>query len=308
MRITIEEASHLLNQGQVVALPTETVYGLAASLKHPEAISDIYKLKGRPSNNPLIVHVSSISQIYEFTSSLPPHFEELGQAFWPGPLTLVIPIKSETIPQNARANLTTSGFRIPAQKQTCQIIDNVGPLVMPSANLSGKPSGTNPNHIETDFGLSLPVVDGGSSECGVESTILCYHQNRWEIIRLGAIPAEAFTKILGYQPVFKEKTSEKPLCPGQMYRHYAPQAKMHLSDQIPTNYSGPILGFKERNYLTSKIELGSLASPESVAENLYAILRKLDDDKIQEVLVDMDFPQTGLWLTIAERLRKAALS
>jgi len=310
MHISTTEASRLLNAGHVVALPTETVYGLAASLTQPEAIGRIFQLKGRPANNPLIIHLAEADQARLYSDTLPPGFTELAHAFWPGPLTLVIPIIPERIPNAVRAGLLTAGFRIPSHPLARDVIKVVGPLVMPSANLSGKPSATQAAHIEVDFGAHFPVVDGGCCSCGLESTILTYRLERWQMIRLGALPAESFTIVLGYIPEFaQQKSTEAPLCPGQLYRHYAPQANLILCTEVPTDFTGTILGFKERQYPAScnKIILGSLSEPEKVAETLYAVLRQLDQDSIKHALVDMRFPQSGLWVTISERLSRASV-
>jgi len=148
MRINLEQAISKIQLGEVVAIPTETVYGLAASLALPEAIQLIFDLKKRPLNNPLIIHVCSTSQIKEYTSELPPDFDRLADFFWPGPLTMIIPIQCHLVPQIVRANLCTAGFRIPQHPLAQQLMHFTGPLVMPSANLSGKPSATSAAHVE----------------------------------------------------------------------------------------------------------------------------------------------------------------
>lgn len=304
MRVSLEKASKLLCSGQVVAVPTETVYGLAAALDQPQAIHNVFKLKQRPQNNPLIIHVSNINALQSYTSHFPTGFIELAEAFWPGPLTIVLPIDETKIPLQVRAGLPTAAFRIPNCPLTLSLLEQTGPLVMPSANLSGKPSATQPQHIERDFGENFPVLDGGNCRYGLESTIIIFQNERWQIIRLGSIASENFLDILGYVPHIANKVSDKPLCPGQMYRHYAPKAKLVLSQ----NFSGIVIGFADRSYpqATKVFLLGSTISPENVAENLYAILRQLDDENIATAVVDMNFPKTGLWVTIRERLEKAA--
>lgn len=306
MRISFGDACQRLLNGEVIAVPTETVYGLAASLKHPTAIDRIFAIKGRPSNNPLIIHVANASDVTFYASKLPNGFEALAESFWPGPLTIVVPVDTNIISSNIRAGLPTAAFRIPGNPLCRQLIQEVGPIVMPSANLSGKPSATQAIHVESDFGIDFPVLDGGACQHGLESTILYYTDDRWQIIRLGAISAEAFKPILGYLPEFASHKDEKmPICPGQLYRHYAPKAKLLLT---ATPESNVIIGFSDRQYpSTAKVFLlGPLSNPEKIAENLYAILRQLDLEEIETAWVDMDFPKSGLWLTIAERLRKAA--
>lgn len=307
MRIPLEKAQNLLQNGQVVAIPTETVYGLAASMKHPSAIAQIFALKERPSKNPLIVHLAHAKQILNYASSLPPSFDNLANHFWPGPLTMVLPSDTSLIPDQARAGLQTTAFRIPQHKLALALIDVVGPLVMPSANRSGRPSATHPEHVEADFGDDFPVLDGGICDHGLESTILSWVEERWKIVRLGALPPEIFNPILGYTPEIVVNFKTTPICPGQLYRHYAPQAKLNLKYDLSAQ-PGVILGFNERFYpqATQVYRLGSLERPEDVAESLYAILRQLDTDNVAEASVDINFPEQGLWKTITERLFKAS--
>ena len=309
MRITLEQASNLLISGKVVAVPTETVYGLAASIAHPTAIETIYSVKGRPSNNPLIIHVSSLDQMTPYATEIPPFFYELASAFWPGPLTVVLPIHTDLVPDKIRAGLPTAAFRIPNHPLVRELIELTGPLVMPSANISGKPSATSPSHVEHDFGSAFPVLDGGSSSKGVESTILICLSGRWEVIRLGSIPAEEFKSVLGYIPEFKiTHDGEKVLCPGQLFRHYAPNSRLLLITDFSEDLKGTIIGYSDRKYPKGcdvRI-LGSLSMPEMCAERLYDVLRQLDKDDVASVYVDMAIPTTGLWATLRERLYKAA--
>lgn len=309
MNVNLDRALKLLLDGDVVAIPTETVYGLAASLSHPAAISRIFNLKGRSSNNPLIIHVADTSQVIPFAKTLPPGFELLAKNFWPGALTIVIPIDLNKVPEKARAGLPTAAFRVPAHPLTRQLLAQSGPLVMPSANLSGKPSATTSEHVEADFGAAFPVLNGGPCEKGLESTILYFDGAQWEIIRQGALPPEAFTSILGYTPqIARKKAGEQPLCPGQLYRHYAPKAQLLLTKEFAPDMQGVVVGFEGRPYPSAChiIPFGPISSPNKVAENLYKVLRKLDDEGVASAWVDMNFPDDGLWSTIAERLNKAA--
>ena len=313
MKITVEEAITLLKSGRVIAMPTETVYGLAASIFFPEAIANIFHLKGRPSNNPLIVHLGTAADITLYARDLPQKFELLAEKFWPGPLTIVIPVIEDTIPAIARAGLPTAAFRIPDHALTREVLIKTGPLVMPSANLSGNPSATSVEHVEKDFGSGFSVLDGGECEKGVESTILCWDHDAWVVIRLGALAPEDFAPVLGYVPVVIDATSahqEKPLCPGQLYRHYAPKAKLELVEKISVNAVEAIVGFSDRTYPEGirLFSLGSSKDPQSAAHELYAVLRRLDDENIAHAVVDMNFPSQGLWLTLRERLQKAATS
>ena len=309
MQIDLEQAVHALKEGGVIAVPTETVYGLAASMHSHGAIGKIFDLKGRPLSNPLIIHCATSDQIVEFVSELPPQFNELAHAFWPGPMTLVLPIRSRLVPSIVRAHLETAGFRIPRHSMARELLQLTGPLVMPSANLSGRPSSTSRKHVEEDFGTQFPVLDGGLCEKGLESTILGRNDGKWVIYRLGALSAGDFESVLGYCPsVINEMPSEKPLCPGQLFRHYSPKARLILGDSTFIEEATCILGFSERKYPEGKqvLILGSLNDPEEVAGNLYSQLRMLDEKEVAVAWVDTYFPREGLWITIAERLERAA--
>lgn len=312
MDVSLSEAASLLKEGKVVAVPTETVYGLAASLDHPDAIEQVFALKGRHHLNPLIIHMAHVQDLHHYILHYPPHFNALAEAFWPGPLTCILPVQISRVPPIARACLPTAGFRIPALQLTRDLLQLTGPLVMPSANLSGKPSATRPEHVKADFGPDLPILDGGICKKGVESTILFYDEQdkEWVIVRLGALAPEMFKPVLGYEPRFVQRSpDERPLSPGQLFRHYAPNARLSLGNPMALAEASCVLGFKERNYPGKRvIILGSLAKPEEVAENLYQALRQLDQAGESHVWVDMDFPREGLWQTIAERLMRAGES
>lgn len=311
MRVTLQQASDLLQSGLVIAVPTETVYGLAASIDFPDAIADIFRLKGRPADNPLILHLSSAEEVSQYAKELPPYFNELAEAFWPGPLTLILPAIEDKIPTVARAGLPTAAFRVPDNPLTRQLLQRTGPLVMPSANLSGKPSATSPQHVEDDFGSGFSVLDGGICQKGMESTILFWNGNAWVIIRLGALSPEDFFPVLGYIPRVDAENKgpkDQPLCPGQLYRHYAPKSQLRLLERIPADTQDPVVGFNDRQYPHEcrLYVLGNSSSPEAAAQQLYAVLRQLDDDHVETAVVDMDFPHQGLWMTLRERLQKAA--
>ncbi len=309
MRISLQETAEHLKSGRVAAVPTETVYGLAASLYSDKAIKEVFELKGRPSNNPLIIHVSTLNQITDIALNIPPDFSKLFSEFCPGPLTVVLPINPEMVPSIARAGMLTGAFRIPRHPLALQLIELTGPIVMPSANISGRPSATCAEHVEIDFGSEFPVLDGGRCQCGLESTIITYIDNRWHIIRLGSISAKEFHSVLGYVPTFLQKAeSEQPLCPGQLYRHYAPKAKLTLKKSFEVDFKGVIVGFKDRSYpVGAHLHfLGFSNQPLKVAENLYSVLRALDEQSIATAFVDIDIPKEGLWATIFERLFKAS--
>jgi L-threonylcarbamoyladenylate synthase len=305
MRIGLTEAARLLQEGKVVAIPTETVYGLAAVASNPDAVEKIYRLKNRPRDNPLIIHIHDASDLEHYVETISPAVQALADKFWPGPLTIVLPVKEGVVLPSVSAGLRTQAFRVPNHALTRALISQTGPLVAPSANLSGNPSTVSPDQVEKDFGADFPVLDGGRCKKGLESTILVWNEDRFGLGRLGAIAAEEFQPILGYIPAFSS-FQDKPLCPGQLYRHYAPKAKLHFSDKL-TNAS-VIIGLKGRNYPENArmFYLGVEDNPEGVAYSLYTLLRSLDDEGIKEAWIDADLPKTGLWVTIVERLKKAS--
>lgn len=307
MKISVEKACELLNNGQVVGVPTETVYGLAASLSHPEAIRKVFSLKGRPAKNPLIIHLYEAKQILNYIKEAPIGFKELAAAFWPGPMTLVLPVDVEVVPAIVRADLHTAAFRVPEHEMARQLLKMSGPLVMPSANLSGSPSSTSREHVEKDFGNEFPVLDGGECRKGLESTILFFDKARWVIVRQGALSPNYFEPILGYIPEIAGKIQDDaPLCPGQLYRHYAPKARLRLTGLPESN--DVVIGFENRSYPKGcrLISLGHSSDPDTAAQRLYDVLRRLDHEGVEAAWVDMNFVDTGLWLTLKERLQRAA--
>lgn len=307
MRISIQQANALLGSGNVVGVPTETVYGLAASLQHPEAIARIFSLKGRPANNPLIIHLALSEDIFAFAEEVPSGLTRLAAAFWPGPMTLVVPVDPKLVPSMVRAGLPTAAFRVPGHPVTRELLSLTGPLVMPSANLSSRPSSTCVEHVEEDFGHDFPVLQGGECLRGVESTILMFREGRWVIVRLGALSPEDLGNVLGYRPeVVTKADGQAPLCPGQLYRHYAPTAKLLLTGQPEANQV--VIGFSDRKYPEGcrVLSLGESTNALTAAHRFYAILRQLDEEGVTAAWVDMDFPNEGLWLTLHERLHKAA--
>ena len=310
MKINIKEAISLINSGKVIAVPTETVYGLAAAFDNDEAVKNIFSLKGRPLNNPLIIHVSDFTHILPFLKRPVDDLEILSKRFWPGSLTIILPIKKELISSYVRADLQTAAFRIPSHPLALALIEETGPLVMPSANLSGKPSATTIEDVEEDFGLKFPVLDGGKCTKGLESTIIMYRDAEWQIVREGSISKEQFESTLGYIPkIYTEKANDKPICPGQMYRHYSPKAKLFLKTDFNNIYEGVILGFSDRSYPAGCqiISMGYLSNPADIAKNLYSTLRNLDRKNIMSAYVDMNFSDVGLFSTIKERLSKASI-
>jgi L-threonylcarbamoyladenylate synthase len=304
MEVSLQEAVKLLGQGENVVIPTETVYGLAASIKHPEAIRKIFEIKKRPLSNPLIVHVASCEDL-DFAQTDLPGFEELAAHFWPGPLSFVLPLV-KALDIQITCGLPSVAVRCPSHELCRQLLALTGPLVAPSANPSGKPSPTRLEHVEKDYGSKLMVLDGGPCSHGVESTIIAWDldQKAWSLARLGSLNPEDIEAVLGY-PLERRLKGSVAICPGQQWRHYAPQAHLYLSPHP----SLPVIGFEERTYPGVKVYvLGSLHDACGCLENLYDQLRQLDLEDVKEAWVDLDFPENGLWQTLRERLQKAATS
>jgi L-threonylcarbamoyladenylate synthase len=232
MNVTVEQAAVLIRKGEVVVIPTETVYGMAADAMNAEAVKKTFRLKGRPSDNPLIVHISDINQLRELTVEIPPHLEKLASVFWPGPLTFVLR-KSPKVPDAVSAGLDTVAVRMPDHPLTLELINKTGPLTAPSANRSGKPSPTKPAHILSDYGDSVPLLDGGNCRIGLESTVLNLTTTVPEILRPGAVSKEMIEQACGItvteSPYLK---AQKPVSPGVKYSHYKPEAAVRWGDPV----------------------------------------------------------------------------
>lgn len=244
-------AAELLKKGCVVAIPTETVYGLAANALDPEAVKGIFAAKDRPQDNPLIVHIATLEQMESVTSHVPADAYRLAEAFWPGPLTMILP-KASFIPNEVTAGLETVGVRMPSHMAAHRIIELSCPLAAPSANTSGKPSPTSAAHVYEDMNGRVPlIIDGGRCSVGVESTVVDMTGDVPRVLRPGAITEEMIEEVLGRADTdiaTKEglKEGEKPKSPGMAYRHYAPKAPVILYEGAPDDtYDAICLEYKE---------------------------------------------------------------
>jgi L-threonylcarbamoyladenylate synthase len=308
VRISLKEAATRLQAGAVVGIPTETVYGLAASLECRPAIHSIFEIKGRPRVNPLIVHVADIAQARRLSRHWTDQAESLAR-LWPGPLTLIVEADPDLVPLEVRAGLATVGLRIPRHELCQELLRLTGPLVAPSANLSGRPSASAAEHVEQDFGGEFPVLDGGACLCGLESTIVTTGETP-QIARLGAWSREDLEAATGLQILAPAPlgSATRPICPGQMFQHYAPRARLRRLSQ--RRESGPciVLGFRDRDYGEATVwPLAPRQEPAEVARQLYDLLRRLDQASVQEAWIDDRIPGEGLWATIAERIARASL-
>lgn len=299
MNIDLEQAVGLINQKKAIAVPTETVYGLAALALSEEAILEIYRIKHRPPTNPLIVHVASFEEALDIGE-----FDEealsIAKHFWPGPLTIVVKSRFN-VAKAIHGGMETIAIRFPSHPIFLKLIQKTGPLAAPSANRSGLPSPTTRAHVESDLGKDFPVLDGGPTKFGIESTVIIRKENRWYFGREGAISRE---DLFPFIKEFKTLVSDTPLCPGQAFRHYAPKARLTTKDEKKVN---AIVGFSNRTYPShlKVYSLGDLAEPDKISVNLFSTLRQLDIDQIKEAVVDLDFTATGPLRAVKERLLKA---
>jgi L-threonylcarbamoyladenylate synthase len=199
--VSIEETIALLKEGKVVAIPTETVYGLAVRYDLQESIEALYALKGRPKQNPLTINLYEAKDIQPFIADQPEGLPLLIERYWPGPLTIVVKVKKESILPIVRDGGETCGFKVPSHEWTREILKEVGPLVIPSANLSGKPAATQASQIEKEFQGKVPILDGGESEIGIASTVVAFIENRWHVLREGSISKKDLKDVLGKEKV-----------------------------------------------------------------------------------------------------------
>ena len=287
-------AAEVLQKGELVAFPTETVYGLGAPIFNPDAIRKIYLAKGRPSDNPLIAHISSLDQIPQVARDIPPEFYLLAKAFFPGPLTVVLK-RHLLVPSIVSGGLDTIAVRMPSHLIAQELIKAAGqPIVAPSANLSGKPSSTTAQHVIDDFeGKIEAVIDGGATEYGVESTVVSLVAEPC-LLRLGAISKAEIEKVLG--PLGEATCQGKLSSPGTRYRHYAPEARIKLFE-----------GQKEmETYLKEHPYLRRWTNPEITLANLYAVLRQADDERYEELVIYCG-PEMRLNDALMDRLQKASI-
>lgn len=308
-------AEQWLRKGELVAIPTETVYGLAANAFLEEAVSKIYAVKGRPSFNPLIIHTNSIQKLESWGIELSATALQLARKFWPGPLTLVVP-KSSQIPDMVTAGHPSVAIRIPAHPLALALLERLDfPLAAPSANLSGSVSPTTAKHVDEQLGNKIPyILDGGECKVGLESTIIsCVHEKP-RLLRLGGLSIHEIEAELGFRPEFNILNNENPMAPGMLSRHYAPSSKLvigNAADYLNIFDSEQLVCIRFFE-LVAKIpkERQLVLSPngnlDEAAAALYATIRKADAMK-PELIVAEKFPEMGLGLTINDRLRRAQI-
>lgn len=322
----LQQAAALIRQGEVVAFPTETVYGLGADGLKPEAVAKIFAAKGRPNDNPLILHIARIEDIEPLTTGLNANARTLMEHFWPGPLTLVVN-KSAIVPDAVSAGLPTVAVRFPSNQFAHDFIAACGcPIAAPSANISGRPSPTNAQDVLEDMqGKVAAVLDGGECGIGLESTVVDTTEPVPTILRPGGITYEMLVEVLGaveIDPALAGDKNFKPKAPGMKYRHYAPKAPMYLLE----GEARTLLPELARKALAARLRVGVFCDEQQAAElprseqlllaswgsgkerlaaELFYLLR--DFDRTQpDVILGVGVDEEGLGLAIMNRLRKAA--
>ncbi|GEL77263.1 L-threonylcarbamoyladenylate synthase [Tenuibacillus multivorans] len=320
---SIQEAAHYLQLGKTVAFPTETVYGLGADATNQEAVSHIFKAKGRPSDNPLIVHIGSRDVLKKYVRHIPTKAEQLIDAFWPGPLTIIMP-SNETLAENVTAGLDTIGMRMPDHSHALALLKACErPIAAPSANRSGKPSPTTAEHVYHDLNGRIDgLVDGGRTGVGVESTVIdCSHCTPI-ILRPGGVTRQDLESVIGPVDVAPSvvKKDESPRSPGMKYQHYAPDTpiwivqggagRMRQLAQEATNNGQKVqfLVSQERaDELKAKdaLILGSRYNLAELTSQLYDALRQVDKKDVDLVLAE-GFPKKGIGEALMNRLERAA--
>ncbi|MFD1435363.1 L-threonylcarbamoyladenylate synthase [Kroppenstedtia eburnea] len=323
----IREAAALLREGHLVAFPTETVYGLGADATDPEAVASIYRAKGRPSDNPLIVHLADEQGLSEWVREIPESGGLLARRFWPGPLTLILPHRGNLAPQ-VTAGLPTVGVRVPSHPVALALLKNCGlPVAAPSANRSGKPSPTRAGHVWTDLGGRIDaILDGGVTGVGVESTVVDVTVNPPVLLRPGGVTLEMLREVVGevrVDPGLREE-GESPRSPGMKYRHYAPGGEMwvitgegeaqvsriqRMADEaMQSGKKTGILCTEEHasRYRADWIVVcGTRSRPDTIARELYGALRRFDEVGAQWIAAE-GFPPRGVLHSVMNRLSKAA--
>lgn len=325
----VKKAAVILKNGGLVAFPTETVYGLGTNGLDENAVPKIYEAKGRPSDNPLILHISEFEEIKDIVKEIPKSALILAEEFWPGPLTMVFK-KSEIVPYRTTGGLESVAIRMPSNKIARELIKAAGlPIAAPSANSSGRPSPTKASHVLFDLeGKIDMVIDGGAVDIGLESTIVDVTGEIPVILRPGFITEEMLTEAIGRvdtDDVVKSLTPDKhlkPKAPGMKYRHYAPQGKMTIYKGNPDRVveiineelsksenkkTGVLATDETKSYYRADIviSLGSREDGESIAHNLFDALRRFDDEGV-ELIFSEGFDENRLGFAIMNRLHKSA--
>jgi L-threonylcarbamoyladenylate synthase len=310
----VGEGAQLLRQGELVAFPTETVYGLGADASNPAAVAKIFALKGRPSDHPVIVHVANAEALHEWGSEVSPAAFVLAENFWPGPLTLIVN-RARHVPDAVTGGQDTVGLRCPSHPMAQELLREFakigsGAIAAPSANRFGHVSPTTAEHVLDEFGAGLFILDGGPCEVGLESTIVDLSRGAPVLLRPGAITRGDIARVMGAEP--RDRDVEAPRASGTLAAHYAPRTAMALVGgpaldlELRSLTNVAVLALHEAPYtarVTSWIDAGS--DPVRYGHELYANLRKLDASGAKRILVEAP-PTTVAWEAVNDRLTRAA--
>ncbi|HYK73664.1 MAG TPA: L-threonylcarbamoyladenylate synthase [Pseudoneobacillus sp.] len=318
------EAAELLKKNEVVAIPTETVYGLGGNAESDEAVDKIFQAKGRPSDNPLIIHIAHKDQLNAFIENVPAQAAKLMDAFWPGPLTIIFQKKEKALSEKATAGLNTVAVRMPDHAIALAVLKSCGlPIAAPSANTSGKPSPTTGAHVLEDLdGKVSGILDGGPTGVGVESTVIDCTEEIPVILRPGGITKEQIEAVIGEVGMDKALTdlTSAPKSPGMKYQHYAPNAPLYLVSGSKKFFDRLIAEKKTEGMrvgvLTTEEQVaayeadvvlacGYRSNLETVASSLYQTLRAFNDSSVDIIFSEM-FPNEGVGQAVMNRLEKAA--
>lgn len=325
----MREAADIIREGGLVAFPTETVYGLGADALQPEASKKIYAAKGRPSDNPLIVHISKFEDLVRIAKEVPQEAEKLADAFWPGPLTMIVN-KNEQVPYETTGGMDTVAVRMPSHPIALALIRESGCLIAaPSANTSGRPSPTLAEHVAADLSGKIPMIlDGGEVGIGIESTIIDLTEDVPMILRPGYITKEMLEEVIGTVKIdpgiIASDSTKKPKAPGMKYRHYAPKANLIVVDGEKEAVIQKINDLTEEIHAQGKkvgiigtdetassylgdlvLSMGTREDEDGIARHLYGILREFDEADV-DVIYSESFVTPRIGQAIMNRLLKAA--
>ncbi len=306
----LEIAAKIIKNGGLVAFPTETVYGLGADALNPEAVAKIFILKDRPSFDPLIIHISDISQAKKLTSDFNIYTRRLAEAFWPGPLTIVMP-KENIVPDIVTSGLPTVGIRMPDNPIAKALIKLSGKVIAaPSANKFGRISPTTAAHVKKQLPDTDCILDGGSCSVGIESTVVSINQDGFVILREGFITHEALSKVV---PPSRSKNIEAPpASPGLLKSHYSPEKPIFIGmNNIPDEFRNKKASFLSfSGVVPSSINKAEFLSKSSnlkeAAVNLFRLLHELEEDPQTDYIIAEPVPETGIGIAIMDKLKKAS--
>ena len=307
----VDLAKQFLEEGKLVAIPTETVYGLAGNAFNEKSVLSIFEVKNRPSFDPLIIHTDSLGKVSDFVHDFPEMAKDLAKAFWPGPLTLLLP-KKNIIPDLVTSGLDQVAVRIPDHPLTLHLLAQLDfPLAAPSANPFGYISPTQPSHVNAQLGEKIPyILDGGECGVGIESTIVGFVEGVPTVYRLGGLAVEEIENIVG-KVVMLPHSSSNPQAPGMLKSHYAPRKPFFLKTREEISKAADDIGcllFEEKignSAVKFQRILSETADMKEAAYHLFAYLRELDLSPVREIWAEK-VPELGLGLAINDRLARAA--